>query len=1090
MTSYKREDVYKETLEYFNGDELATDVWINKYALKDSDGNIYEKTPNDMHERLSSELYRIEKKYPNPLDKEKILDLIKNFKFIIPQGGPMSGIGNNKQTTSLSNCFVIGNEADSYGGIFLTDQEQAQLMKRRGGVGHDLSHIRPTGSNVNNSALTSTGIVPFMERFSNTTREVAQDGRRGALMLSISINHPNSEDFIDAKLDTTKITGANISVKVDDNFMKSLENDDDYIQSFPVNSDIKFDSGIRKEDLKYDLTVKGSIAQYKKIKPKKLWDKIIHNSWSSAEPGILFWSNIINESVADSYSDEGFKTISTNPCLVGDTLISTADGRNSVSIKQLSEENKDVPVYTLDNNNNICIRTMRNPRLTGKNQKIYKITLDNGYSVRVTGNHKFKLKTGEYIETKNLKNGDSLFILTETDMSFNDLNIKSNSKTQDYKWLSISGKKGLKSQHRMIAEFYNQKISKGDVVHHIDYNGKNNNPDNLLIMTKKEHDILHSKNMLGDKNPYHKMTDDWKQKFASHPGKSNGRYINKENSEIIEYAKKLTKKLNRRFSFNEWIEYAKENNLPTTFSNYRKQLDSVISLSKKISLEMGLEYVNEDPRLVKTYKKALENGYDAIIHKNKVLVKKICEECGNEYEVNYLQREISFCSHECSLKYINKNDEISEKRKNTINNTYKNKSDLNKEKQIKILSDLKFKLGKIPLLKEWEECCKLNNIPYRLNTKHGYKNYKEIIEELEYYNHRVVLVEEDGYEDVYNGTVDEFHNFFTGKFKEKNKFGKDKFVSINNLQCGEIVLCANDSCRLTALNLYSYVDNAFKSNSKFNWELFKEHVRYGQRFMDDIIDLELEKIDKILEKIKKDPEDEFIKQIEINLWEKIKDKAINGRRTGLGITAEGDMLAAMGLTYGTKKATEFSTKVHKILAIEAYKSSSIMAKERGSFPIYNYEKENESNFIKRIRKSDPELDMMLKEFGRRNISLLTIAPAGCLVKDTIVKTDKGNISMENLFLLNNVNIKDYYGVKNVWIEMEKNINVFDINGNTHKINRLYWNGMSKTIKFKYSNGSKTESTLNHKFLVKLDENKAIWKRSDELKVGDKIIKLN
>ena len=292
--AYNRKEVYKETLKYFNGDNLATDVWINKYALKDSDEKIYELTPDDMHKRLSKELYRIEKKYNNPLTENEIYNLIKDFKYIIPQGSPMAGIGNYKQAVSLSNCFVIGNNDDSYGGIFQIDQEQAQLMKRRGGVGHDLSHIRPKGSPVKNSALSSTGIVPFMERYSNTTREVAQDGRRGALMLTVSIKHPDSEDFINAKVDTTKITGANISVKIDDDFMKSIENNTEYIQQFPINS----------KKPKY----------IKSINPNTIWDKIIYNAWKSAEPGVLFWDTIINESVADLYADNGFKTVSTNPC--------------------------------------------------------------------------------------------------------------------------------------------------------------------------------------------------------------------------------------------------------------------------------------------------------------------------------------------------------------------------------------------------------------------------------------------------------------------------------------------------------------------------------------------------------------------------------------------------------------------------------------------------------------------------------------------------------------------------------------------------------------------------------------------------------
>lgn len=486
MKKYNYDEVYQSTLKYFNGDELATKAWINKYCLKDYDNNYYEINPNDMHKRISNELARIESNYPNGLDENDIFNLLKDFKYIVPQGSPMSGIGNNLQTVSLSNCYVVGNDADSYGGIFITDQEQAQLMKRRGGVGHDLSHIRPKNSKVNNSALNSTGIVPFMERFSNTTREVAQDGRRGALMLSCSINHPDAEDFIDAKLEDGKITGANISVRISDDFMESVVNNRTHKQKYPIDSENPF--------------------VVKDIDAKKLWDKIIHNAWRSAEPGILFWDTIIRESVPDCYADLGFKTSSTNPC-------------------------------------------------------------------------------------------------------------------------------------------------------------------------------------------------------------------------------------------------------------------------------------------------------------------------------------------------------------------------------------------------------------------------------------------------------------------------------------GEIPLCPYDSCRLLALNLYSYVINPFTKDAKFDYELFKQHAIYAQRFMDDIVDLEIEKINKILQKIESDPEDKYIKDIEKQLWLKIKDKTIKGRRTGLGITSEGDMLAAMGITYGTKEATDFSENIHKILAIQAYKSSCILAKERGSFPIYDYSRELNNPFISRLKSNDSELDMMLKE-GRRNIGILTAAPTG------------------------------------------------------------------------------------------------------------------
>ena len=489
MYSILRDKALKKSLEYFKGDELAATVFLNKYSLKDSQGNIYEKTPEDMHKRIAKEIARIEKKYPNPLDEEKIYSLLDNFKYIIPQGSPMSGIGNPFQKVSLSNCFVIGNNgpSDSYGAIMQIDQEQIQLMKRRGGVGHDLSHIRPGGSPVENSALTSTGIVPFMERYSNSTREVAQDGRRGALMLSISIKHPDSEKFIDAKIEQGKVTGANVSVRIDDEFMKAVKEGKKYIQQYPVNS---------------------KNPTYKKeIDARKLWEKIAHNAWKSAEPGILFWDTIIKESVPDCYSEEGYKTVSTNPC-------------------------------------------------------------------------------------------------------------------------------------------------------------------------------------------------------------------------------------------------------------------------------------------------------------------------------------------------------------------------------------------------------------------------------------------------------------------------------------GEIPLCPYDSCRLLAVNLYSYVDEPFTKNAKFNKELFIEHAGYAQRIMDDIIDLELEKIDDILEKVKRDPEDEEIKKVEYNLWEKIRQKAKEGRRTGIGVTGEGDMLAALGLRYGSNDGNKFSEEVHKEMALEVYRASVETAKERGAFKIYDFEKEKNNPFIQRLFNEDKKLEADMKKYGRRNIALLTVAPTG------------------------------------------------------------------------------------------------------------------
>ncbi len=489
MKTFSYDEAYGESLKYFDGDELAARVWVNKYAMKDSFGRIYEKSPEDMHWRIAKEIARIEKKYKNPMTEQEVFDLLDHFRYIVPAGSPMTGIGNDHQVASLSNCFVIGldGDADSYGAIMRIDEEQVQLMKRRGGVGHDLSHIRPKGSPVNNSALTSTGLVPFMERYSNSTREVAQDGRRGALMLSVSIKHPDSEAFIDAKMTEGKVTGANVSVKIDDEFMEAAINDKPYTQQFPIDSD---NPKVKKE-----------------ISARKLWEKIVHNAWKSAEPGVLFWDTILRESIPDCYADLGFRTVSTNPC-------------------------------------------------------------------------------------------------------------------------------------------------------------------------------------------------------------------------------------------------------------------------------------------------------------------------------------------------------------------------------------------------------------------------------------------------------------------------------------GEIPLCPYDSCRLLSINLYSYVVNPFTPNARFDFDKFKAHVRLAQRIMDDIVDLELEKIDKIMEKINNDPQTMEVKGAEYHLWEKIKDKSGKGRRTGVGITAEGDMLAAMGLRYGTQEATDFSVEVHKTLALSAYRSSVEMARERGAFSVFDASREKNNPFLLRIKEVDPQLYDDIMTYGRRNIACLTIAPTG------------------------------------------------------------------------------------------------------------------
>ncbi len=671
----KKEDIIEKVVEYFDGDEMAASVWVDKYALRDKNGNILESTPDEMHRRLAKELARIEQKYPNPLSEQEIYNTLKDFQYISPGGSPLFGIGNDNFLTSLSNCFVIGNnnEADSYGSIMKTDEEQVQLMKRRGGVGHDISHIRPKGALVGNSALSSAGIVPLMERYSNSTREVAQYGRRGALMLSLSINHPDAEDFIDAKLKAGKVTGANISVKITDEFMKAVEEDGDFYQTFPINLQPNI-SYPDSRDLEYNKLIKissddpGKEGYIKKIKAKQLWDKIIHNAWKSAEPGVLFINKIISESPADYYGDD-WKTISTNPCFTGDMRLLTNVGEMRLD-RLVGVEG--LLAYNSDNKLVGCI--VQPTKVVSKTVLLsFKDNVDGKiYTVRSTLDHKFPT-----------------------------------------------------------------------------YNVSSKATEKLGFIEDVE-------------------------------------------------AKDL---------FGKFVHFNNKNGL------------------------VGLQYAT--------------------------------------------------C---VGIELIEENIQVYD-----------------------------FTLG-------------------------GDNHYGWI-----------------------NGVL--AHN------------------------CGEIPLCPYDSCRLLSLNLYSYVENPFTDIASFNINLFKEHVRIAQRLMDDIIDLEIEKLDQIIEKIDSDPEPISVKEVELNVWQKIRDKAIRGRRTGLGVTGEGDMLAAMGLRYGTLTATDFSENVHKTMAIESYRSSIEMAKERGAFPDWDLQKEKTNPFINRIIKEgqhgntnsgleiDPWVSDYLK-YGRRNISNLTIAPTG------------------------------------------------------------------------------------------------------------------
>jgi len=633
---YTRNEVFNSTLKYFNNDELAANVWINKYCLKDSDGNLFEKNPTDMHHRLAKEFARIESKYENPLSENQIFELLDKFKHIIPAGSPMAGIGNDSQITSIANCFVVGNQDDSYGGIFQLDQEQAQLMKRRGGVGMDISHIRPKGSKVNNSALISTGIVPFMERFSNTTREVAQDGRRGALMLTISVHHPDIEDFLNAKLELDKVTGANISVRVTDEFMNAVKTNTEYEQRFPVDSNTPIKTN--------------------NVKAKKIWDILINNNWKSAEPGVLFWDTIIDNSTPDNYAE--FKTTSTNPCFAPETLVSVKQQYKTfeLPIKELTE----------------------------------------------------RFKTGEQFEILSFKNDIGNY-------------------KYEYKPLLAA------------------------------------------MLTKKDAALININTTVGTTL---QVTPD-------------------------------------------------------------HEIFIMVNKSKR-------------NKIIKVQAKDLKEG-------------------------NIL---ITDC------------DDV-----------------------------------------------RVDTIRYELKKK-----------------------------DVYDITVDDNHNLFANGLLSAN--------------CGEINLSNNDSCRLLAINLYNYVDNQFKDDAKFNFDKFKTDVGIAQRLMDDITDLEIEKIDKILEKIQTDIETEETKTTEINLWNKIKTSATNGRRTGLGTVGLGDTIAALNVRFATDEANEIIEKIFKTKAIAEYTESVLLAKERGTFPVYDVNLEKNDKFMNFLFSLDSNLKELHTKYGRRNISISTNAPTG------------------------------------------------------------------------------------------------------------------
>jgi ribonucleotide reductase alpha subunit len=975
MFSY--EEAMKDSISYFNGDELAAGIFVGKYALRDEDGNILESIPDQMHRRLAKEFARIEANYPNPLTEEEIYNLFKNFEFVIPQGSPMSAIGNDYQIQSVSNCFVIDSPKDSYSGILKTDQEQAQIMKRRGGVGFDISNIRPKGSKTKNAARTTDGIGVFMERFSNTCREVAQGGRRGALMLTISCHHPEIRTFINIKKDLKKVTGANISIRLTDEFMNAVKNKQKVELRWPVDSS--------------NPSIKESVDA------ESLWNEIIEAAWASAEPGLLFWDTAQRLTPSDIYKDFGYESTSTNPCITGDTLISVADGRGFVEISKLAEEGLDIPVYCCDDRGRIAVRTMRNPRITGYNQDVYEVILDDGSKFKTTSNHRMMMRDGSFKEVKDIVPGDSLHVGFRYEGSIVDIpNVKSRNVRTMYWMLKNCNNAFKKTEHRYIYNHHFGDVGKGYIVHHKDHNSKNNKIENLEKMLITDHNEHHKEKMMGANNPIHKILADpersaqyRKLQSELNTGLKNGNAKDISNTELKAKGIELTLSIGRRFSIKEWQEYAKNNDLPLAFADYRyNEFGDVLEFSKKCAQVCGIsaELIEIDPRTTKLLQKMQSQGYKCSIKDSRVFVEKVCECCGDKFEVAHGHREVSCCGITCANKINNSNPESCAKRAHSINESYKIKMDSIKKSQMDLYCDFKYIIGREPMLKEYKLECKKNDLSCRFGTKYGFNDYGDLKINAAYNNHKVISVAHAGKQDVYNGTVDEFHNFYIGG-NEQVVDGRKERCMFNSKNCGEIILSPSDSCRLMCINLMGFVNNKFTSSAQFDYDNYSKVIIQSQRLMDDMIDLEIEQIDKILHKIEIDPEDGAIKFYEKRLWENIRTACVNGRRTGLGITALGDTLAALGIKYGSQDSIEITEKIYQTLAINSYKSSCIMAGERGCFPVFDRNLEKDHPFISRIINSDPELLELYMKYGRRNIANTTTAPTGSV--STMTQTTSG-----------------------------------------------------------------------------------------------------
>jgi ribonucleotide reductase alpha subunit len=741
------------------------------------------------------------------------------------------------------------------------------------------------------------------------------------------------------------------------------------------------------------------------VDAKQLWHEIIEAAWASAEPGLLFWDTVKKRTPTEAYAE--YRSVSTNPCLVYDTQIAVADGRGYVSIGDLAASGVDVPVYAYDNDSGkVVVKVMRNPRLTGKKKPVYKVTIEGGHTFRATGNHTMILRDGSRKIVQELQPGDQLWIAQKAHAKFNEVlpGLRA-TQSQDYIWVRDCNSKSWKAEHRLIWEaHHDRKVALGEVIHHIDFNASNNSINNLRLMNKEDHDAYHASLIKGENNPIFKIKADPK-KFAEYSAKmslstgemNNPRAYDISNEELIKHIETLITSLGRRPSGGDWEKYAVQNSLPQFLNSFRLGGKKFSQVAAETCDKLGItsELTSADPRTAARALEAQDSGYSWRIFDKELQVEKKCEWCEANFWSAYDRREISFCGHSCSNFYANRKAGKNAARTATLQKMHEERGTKNRVEQLNTYTKLRFELGRDPLCDEWIEACKSNDLPTRLGTKNGFTSWKQLKNEAALHNHRVVSVEFAGHEDVFNGTVDDVHTllFKVGQESTENLRNPVDLI-IASEQCGEIVLSPYDSCRLLLVNVYKFVNNPFTSAASFDQKAYNEAVQKAQRLMDDLIDLELEAVDKIISKIQNDPEPDDVKRGELELWGKIKTAAINGRRTGLGITALGDTLAAMNFVYGSDKSIQMTETVYRTLAVNAYKSSVQMAKERGAFPVFDLKAEKDHPFIQQVISQDDELAAAYKKFGRRNIALTTTAPAGSV--SVLTQTTSG---IEPAFML-------------------------------------------------------------------------------------------